>query len=102
MSLERQSRPKGPRQTFEEKAAAMRARLNPPVPLEVLLTVGEAAKFWGQSESATRRYFATTEGVQRRVSAEKRINGRKRRRYVTILIPPSVLERELSRYRVGG
>ena len=62
------------------------------------LTVKQAAERWGQSPRATRRYFMEVKGVRIKPSPERREKGRKKRKYVTLLIPPSVLEREIRRY----
>jgi hypothetical protein len=59
------------------------------------LTVSQSAKRWGQSPRATRRYFMEVIGVRIKPSPERREKGRKKRKYVTLLIPPSVLEREI-------
>jgi hypothetical protein len=51
----------------------------------------------GQSEKATRRYFAQVEGV-RIIHSPYRYDARRRRhvrKYDTFLIPPSVLQREI-------
>ena len=65
--------------------------------LEVPLTVKQAALWWGQSEKATRRHFNRVDGV--RVIKHPYRYDPKRKRYVqkydTLLIPPSVLEREI-------
>ena len=37
-------------------------------------------------------------GVRIKPSPERRDKGRKKRKYVTLLIPPSVLEREIRKY----
>ncbi len=89
--------------TFEERAAALKARLNSGL-AEIVgieeepLTVAQAAKRWGQSPRATRRYFMDVVGVRIMPSPERRVNGRKKRKYLTLLIPPSVLEREIRMY----
>ena len=62
------------------------------------LTVAQAAKRSGQSPRATRRYFMEVVGVRIKPSPERLVNGRKKRKYVTLLIPPSVLEREIRKY----
>jgi hypothetical protein len=68
-----------------------------PLAFEEPLTVKQAAPIWGQSVKATRRYFATLVGV--RVIPHPRHYDEKRKRYKqkydTVLIPPSVLEREI-------
>ena len=93
--------------TLDEKCAWMRERqasLNPesvnatPMKLEEPLTVKEAAPIWGQSQKATRRYFGKPlDGV--RIIANPRRYDPKRKRWVrkydTVLIPPSVLAREI-------
>lgn len=89
--------------TFEERAAALKARLNcDPETIagieEKPLTVKKAAERWGQSPRATRRYFMEVMGVRIKPSPERRDKGRKKRKYVTLLIPPSVLEREIRNY----
>jgi hypothetical protein len=89
--------------TFEERTAALKARLNTGLETvvgidEEPLTVNQAAKRWGQSPRATRRYFMEIVGVRNKPSPERRVNGRKVRKYVTLLIPPSVLEREIRKY----
>ena len=96
---------KGKKQTLDERCATMRERqlqLNRLAVvgrtlLEVPLTVQQAAPLWGQSPKATRRYFAKVDGV--RVIEHSYRYDPKRRRYVrkydTVLIPPSVLEREI-------
>jgi len=89
--------------TFEERAAALKARLNGDIETvagidEEPLTVSQAAKRWGQSPRATRRYFMEVIGVRIKPSPERRVKGRKKRTYVTLLIPPSVLEREIRKY----
>lgn len=62
------------------------------------LTVAQAAERWGQSPRATRRYFMEVIGVRIKPSPERREKGRKKRKYVTLLIPPSVLEREIRKH----
>ena len=89
--------------TLEERAAALKARLNGDIETvagvyEKPLTVNEAAERWGQSPRATRRYFMEVIGVRIKLSPERRVNGRKKRKYVTLLIPPSVLEREIRKH----
>jgi len=89
--------------TFEERAAALKARLNSDPETvagidEKPLTVNQAAERWGQSPRATRRYFMEVVGVRVKPSPERRAKGRKKRKYVTLLIPPSVLEREIRKY----
>ena len=68
-----------------------------PMELEEPLTVNDAAPLWGQSTKATRRYFAGVAGV--RVIEKRRRYDPKRKRwirkYATVLIPQSVLEREI-------
>jgi hypothetical protein len=64
---------------------------------EIPLTVQQAALVWGQSEKATRRYFAQVENV-RIIHSPYRYDARRRRhvrKYDTLLIPPSVLQREI-------
>jgi hypothetical protein len=61
------------------------------------LTVQQVAPLWGQSEKATRRYFANVEGV-RIIHNPYRYDSKRRRhvrKYDTLLIPPSVLQREI-------
>jgi hypothetical protein len=89
--------------TFEERAAALKGRLNSDQETiagieEKPLTVKQAAERWGQSPRATRRYFMGIIGVRIKPSPERHQGGRKKRRYVTLLIPPSVLEREIRKY----
>jgi hypothetical protein len=64
---------------------------------EMPLTVQQAAPLWGQSEKATRRYFAKVEGVRIIRNPYRYDSKRKRhvRKYDTLLIPPSVLQREI-------
>jgi hypothetical protein len=84
--------------SLDERLAWMRERQErtnaTPVPqLEAPLTVQEAAIIWGQSEKATRRYFAKVDGV-RLISNPARYDKKRDRRirkYDIILIPPSVL-----------
>src|ERR1700692_1612021 len=65
--------------------------------LEMPLTVQEAAPLWGQSEKATRRSFA--KGDESRIITNPHRYDSKRNRHVrkydTLLIPPSVLQREI-------
>jgi hypothetical protein len=93
------------KQSLDEKYALMRerqAQLNRlPVAatttLEVPLTVKQAALLWGQSEKATRRYFVEVGGV-RVIEHPYRYDPKRKRhvqKYATVLIPPSVLEREI-------
>lgn len=89
--------------TLEERAAALKARLTSDLEAvagidEKPLTVAQAAERWGQSSRATRRYFMEVIGVRIKPSPERRERGRKKRKYVTLLIPPSVLEREIRKY----
>jgi hypothetical protein len=68
-----------------------------PLVLEEPLTVKQAAPIWGQSEKATRRYFSKVDGV-RIIPNPRRYDGKRKRwvrKYDTVLIPPSVLEREI-------
>jgi len=86
--------------TLEERAAALKARFTSDLETvagidEKPLTVAQAAERWGQSPRATRRYFMEVIGVRIKPSPERREKGRKKRKYVTLLIPPSVLEREI-------
>jgi hypothetical protein len=64
---------------------------------EAPLTVKEAAPLWGQSEKATRRYFANVHGV--RIIGKPRRYDQKRKRWIrsydSVLIPPSILDREI-------
>jgi hypothetical protein len=65
--------------------------------LEEPLTVKQAAPIWGQSEKATRRYFSKVDGV-RIIPNPRRYDPRRKkwvRKYDTVLIPPSILEREV-------
>ena len=68
-----------------------------PTSKEEPLTVNAASAMWGQSPKATRRYFKGLEGV--RVIAKPSRYDRSQERWVrpydTVLIPPSVLEREI-------
>ena len=94
------------KQSLDERCAWLRNRqakpngvpLNvTPITLEEPLTVQEAAAFWGQSEKATRRYFSKVDGI-RLIPNPRRYDPRKKRwirKYDTVLIPPSVLEREI-------
>jgi hypothetical protein len=89
--------------TFEQRAAAMKERLTgiPRKPLgseetiinidEQKYTVAEAAKIWGKSEKTTRRDFHGKDGVREWASPSKRGV----RPYMNMLIPRSVLEREI-------
>jgi hypothetical protein len=92
------------RLTFEGKAAELRGRLNANRNIlgldEIPLSLKEASVLWGQSPDATRRYFLNVEGVRKIVSPESRLGGRKRRRYTTLLIPPSILAREIRKVTV--
>ena len=60
------------------------------ISLDKPLTVAQASERWGQSPSATRRYFRDKLGV-----ILIRTKKRGVREYVTVLIPHSVLEREI-------
>jgi hypothetical protein len=93
------------KQSLDERCALMRerqAQLNgslapATITLEVPLTVQQAAPLWGQSEKATRRHFRNVHGV-RIIGHPYRFDNKRKRhvqRYETILIPPSVLEREI-------
>jgi hypothetical protein len=65
--------------------------------LEEPLTVQQTAPIWGQSEKATRRYFSKVDGIRIIPNPRRYDPKRKRwvRKYDTVLIPPSVLEREI-------
>jgi len=88
--------------TFEERAAALKARLTSGLARvvgieEEPLTVAQAAKRWGQSPKATRRFFRDVSGV-RIINHPYRYDPKRKRyvqKYETVLIPPSVLEREI-------
>ena len=104
--------------TFEERAAALKARLTTPKPVaaiverrplldfgdreanlgldEVPLTVTQAARLWGQSPTATRRYFKNVTGV-RIIPSQNKLRNRPRS-HSTLLIPPSVLRREIRKH----
>jgi hypothetical protein len=89
------------KETFEERAAALKGRLQTDKETlkgidEKPLTVKQAAEQWGQSTSATRRHFAKVLGVRKPPSREGKAPGK--RKYTTLLIPPSVLEREIRKY----
>jgi hypothetical protein len=89
--------------TFAERAAAMKERLTAisqkPIGSEVIpidieeakYTVAEAAKVWGKSIKTTRRDFHGLEGVREWPSLRRRGV----RPYMNMLIPRSVLEREI-------
>jgi hypothetical protein len=81
----------------ERQSRLSGAPVNAPVTVEIPLTVQQAARFWGQSEKATRRYFAKVDGVRVIQNPYRYDPSRKRhvRKYDTLLIPPSVLEREI-------
>jgi hypothetical protein len=94
--------------TLDEKCAWMRERQadvnREPVNvtamnLEVPLTVKDASPLWGQSQKATRRHFAKVDGVRLIQNPRRYDPKRKRwvRKYDTVLIPPSVLQREIRR-----
>jgi hypothetical protein len=91
--------------SLDERCTLMRERqltyaasyFDADVTAEKPLTVQQAAPLWGQSEKATRRYFAKVEGV-RIIHTPYRYDSKRRRhvrKYDTILIPPSVLQREI-------
>jgi len=77
--------------TFEQRAAELKARLElqaaTPETIEGMdeepLTPKQAAPIWGKTPQSTRRYFMNVEGV--------RITNNR------LLIPPSVLRREIRR-----
>ena len=90
------------RKTLEQRFAWMRERQAQDaasVAIEQPLTAKEAAPLWGQSAKATREYFAKVQGV--RVIGNPRRFDRKLNRWVrkydTVLIPPSVLQREIQK-----
>jgi len=91
--------------TFEERAAVLKAKVTgvPQKPIgseestinidEELYTVPQAAKLWGKSIKTTRRDFHGLTGVREWPSPRSRGV----RVYVNMLIPRSVLEREIRR-----
>jgi hypothetical protein len=87
--------------TFEERAAALKAKLTAAEKLinieEQLFNVPQAAKLWGKSEKTTRRDFHGREGVREWPSPRRRGV----RPYMNMLIPRSVLEREIKRVTNG-
>lgn len=92
------------KQSLEEKCAWMRERqekLNgPQIPtFEEPFTIQQVAPIWGQSEKVTRRYFAKVKGVRIHANPARydKVLKREIRKYDTITVPPSVLQRELQR-----
>jgi hypothetical protein len=82
---------------MRERNAAIDAASQLPADKDAPLHIKEAAPLWGFSTTATRRHFVKLEGVQVHVSPARRVNGRHKRKYVTVLIPPSILHREVEK-----
>ena len=83
---------------MRERQAQLNSSLAPATTtLEAPLTVQQAAPLWGQPEKATRRHFRNVDGI-RIIGHPYRFDPKRKRhvqQYETILIPPSVLEREI-------
>ena len=83
----------------KELAEAIGPDYNPlhsrqPIPIEPMYRVPEVSRQLGMSEDWTRRYFGEVAGVKIIKSPAKRSN----RAYSIMLIPASVLEREVRKF----
>jgi hypothetical protein len=88
--------------TLDDRCAALKAKMLGTqitsvngVIKEVPLSAEEAAPYWGQSPEATRRYFREIPGVRIIPSPKRYDGGRLKRAYESLLIPPSILWREI-------
>ena len=93
-----------PPRTLDDRCAALKAKMMGTqitsvngVIKEVPLSAEEAAPYWGQSPEATRRYFREIPGVRIIPSPKRYDGGRLKRAYESLLIPPSILWREIQR-----
>jgi hypothetical protein len=84
--------------TLDERAAALKAKLNRPAPVDLdekPLPFKKVVARWGQSSQAARDHFKNVKDVERQVSPPRWVGGRKKRTYSILLVTPSILEREI-------
>ena len=70
--------------------------------LERHFTVAEVAALWGLSQDAIRKLFEREPGVLALGNEQGNEQGQRKRRYITLRIPESVVERIHRQYSLGG